>query len=182
MTAAMTKILANRNVALKLLGANPQLVDPMGSYLVLKMVQPDEKSYGGIVLAPQAQEKNKPLLAEVIKTGPGQRRMMDGAFQGVGPKPGDLVIVVKNTPFEVNLHGEVFWIGFEGDILGIIDQNTLASMVEAEERQLAADKAAAEAKAAQETAEKGELVETLADGEIRQKGGILVATGLPSGM
>jgi chaperonin GroES len=179
MTAAMETILANRNEALKLLGANPQLVDPMGSYLVLKMIQPDEKSYGGIVLAPQAQEKNKPLLAEVIKTGPGQRRMMDGEFQGVGPKVGDLVIVVKNTPFEVSLHGETFWIGFEGDILGVVDQDVLASMTTAALAQKAQDEAVAKA---QEIAEKGEVVETMADGEIRQKGGILIATGLPAGM
>jgi co-chaperonin GroES (HSP10) len=177
MNTLLSQILENKNLALKTIGANPQLVQPLGSYIVVKLIKADEYTLGGIALTAQSIEKNQPQLAEVISVGPGQRGMTDGVAIPVCTKPGDLVLVVKHTPYEIKLNGEVFWVAFEGDLLGVINQEELAVTLAVEQARLEAERLDREAKLAAEEATKGKLVEKLDDGELREsKGGILIAT------
>ncbi len=90
---------------------------PLHDRVVVKRIDAEEKSRGGIIIPDTAQEK--PSQGEVIAVGPGGR---DEAGKIIKPdvKAGDLVLFGKWSGTEVKLDGEDLLIMKESDIMGVI--------------------------------------------------------------
>lgn len=92
-------------------------IKPLGDRVVLKMIEVDEKTQGGLFLPGSAKEK--PQVAEVKAVGPGG--VVDGKDVVMQVKVGDHVLTSKYSGTEVKLDGEEFIIVRQGDILAIVD-------------------------------------------------------------
>ena len=92
------------------------VLKPLSDRIVLKVIEEDEKTPGGIVLPDTAKEK--PTVGEVIAVGPG--RTLDNG-QKVAPevKKGDKVVFSRYGGTEVKINGEEYLIIRESDILAI---------------------------------------------------------------
>ena len=90
---------------------------PLADRVILKMVETEETTKGGIILTGSAKEK--PSVAEVISVGPGG--MVDGKEVVMQLKAGDRVITGKYTGTEVKLDGEKYIIVRQSDILAIVE-------------------------------------------------------------
>ena len=90
---------------------------PLADRVVLKSVEIEEKSAGGIILAASAQEK--PQIAEVVAVGPGG--LVDGKEVKMYVKVGDKVIAGKYSGTEVKLGKDEYNIVRQSDILSIVD-------------------------------------------------------------
>ena len=80
---------------------------PLADRVILKMVEVEETTKGGIILTASAKEK--PSIAEVISVGPGG--MVDGHDVVMTVKPGDKVITSKYSGTQVKLDGEELTVG-----------------------------------------------------------------------
>ncbi len=89
---------------------------PLGDKVVLKALEAEEKTSGGIILAPKSQEK--PQQAEVVAVGPGG--MVDGKEVKMMVSVGDKVIYSKYAGTEVKLDGEEFVVVKQNDIVAIV--------------------------------------------------------------
>ena len=90
---------------------------PLSDRVVIKMVEAEETTAGGIILAGSAKEK--PQVAEVLAVGPGG--VVDGKEVVMQVKVGDKVITSKYSGTEVKIDGEELIIVRQGDILAIVD-------------------------------------------------------------
>ena len=84
---------------------------------MIRRVDQEEKSQGGIIIPDTAQEK--PMEGEIIAVGPGARGE-DGTMHPLDVKAGDRVLFGKWSGTEVKLDGEELIIMKESDIMGII--------------------------------------------------------------
>ena len=92
-------------------------ISPLADRVVIKMVEAEETTKSGIILAGSAKEK--PQVAEVIAVGPGG--MVDGKEIAMTVKPGDKVITSKYSGTEVKCDGVEYVIVKQGDILAIVE-------------------------------------------------------------
>ncbi len=90
---------------------------PLADRVVIKMVEAEETTKSGIILAGSAKEK--PQVAEVIAVGPGG--MVEGKEITMYVKPGDKVITSKYSGTEVKMDGEEYTIVRQNDILAIVE-------------------------------------------------------------
>ena len=90
---------------------------PLADRVVIKTVEVEETTKGGIILTGSAKEK--PSVAEVISVGPGG--MVDGHDVVMTVKPGDKVITSKYSGTEVKVDGEECTIVRQSDILAIVE-------------------------------------------------------------
>ena len=90
---------------------------PLADRVVVKLVEIEETTTSGIILAPSAQEK--PQVAEVIAVGPGG--LVDGKEVELYVKVGDKVITGKYAGTEVKLNKEEYTIVRQSDILAIVE-------------------------------------------------------------
>lgn len=90
---------------------------PLSDRVVIKMVEAEETTASGIILAGSAKEK--PQVAEVLAVGPGG--MVDGKEVVMQVKVGDKVITSKYSGTEVKIDGEDLIIVRQGDILAVVD-------------------------------------------------------------
>ena len=90
---------------------------PLHDRVVVRRVDQEEKSRGGIIIPDTAQEK--PMEGEIIAVGPGVRAD-DGTLQPLDVKAGDRVLFGKWSGTEVKLDGEELLIMKESDIMGVI--------------------------------------------------------------
>ena len=90
---------------------------PLADRVILKMVETEETTKGGIILTGSAKEK--PSVAEVITVGPGGN--VDGKDVAMTVKPGDKVIPSKYAGTQVKLDGEEVTIVRQNDILAIVE-------------------------------------------------------------
>ena len=92
-------------------------IKPLADRVVVKLVEVEETTSSGIILAASAQEK--PQIAEVVAVGPGG--MIDGNNVEMYVKVGDKVITSKYSGTEVKLNKEEFTIVKQSDILAIVE-------------------------------------------------------------
>ena len=92
------------------------MLKPLGDRIVVKMLEKEETTKSGIILATASKEK--PQIAEVIEVGPGEK--IDGKVQEMDVKKGDNVIVSKYAGTEVKYEGIDYIIVKQDDILAII--------------------------------------------------------------
>ena len=90
---------------------------PLHDRVVLRRIEEDSKTKGGIIIPDTAQEK--PMQGEVIAVGPGGRDE-SGKLIPIDLKPGDFVLFGKWSGTEVKIDGEDLIIMKESDILGIV--------------------------------------------------------------
>jgi chaperonin GroES len=91
---------------------------PLHDRVVIRRVEEDAKTKGGIIIPDTAQEK--PMQGEVIAVGPGGRDE-SGKLIPIDLKPGDLVLFGKWSGTEVKLDGEELLIMKESDVMGVIE-------------------------------------------------------------
>ena len=90
---------------------------PLHDRVVVKRVEAEEKSKGGIIIPDTAKEK--PQQGEVVAVGPGGRDE-SGKLIPMDLKAGDRVLFGKWSGTEVKLDGEELLIMKESDIMGVI--------------------------------------------------------------
>jgi len=91
---------------------------PLHDRVVVKRVDSETKSAGGIIIPDTAAEK--PMQGEVIAAGPGARGD-DNELVALDVKKGDLVLFGKWSGTEVKIDGDDLLIMKESDIMGIIE-------------------------------------------------------------
>jgi chaperonin GroES len=96
---------------------------PLHDRVVIRRVEAEEKTLGGIIIPDTAKEK--PMEGEVVAVGPGARGE-DGKIQPLDVKSGDRVLFGKWSGTEVKLDGEDLIIMKESDIMGIIEPGAAA--------------------------------------------------------
>ena len=90
---------------------------PLHDRVLIRRVDPEGKTMGGIIIPDTAQEK--PQEGEVIAVGPGGRDE-SGKLIPIDVKPGSRVLFGKWSGTEVKLDGEELLIMKESDIMGVI--------------------------------------------------------------
>lgn len=88
-------------------------IKPLGSRVVIKKLEAEEKTQGGILLASTAKEK--PQTAEVVAVGPGTKD------EPMELKAGDKVVFAKYAGTEIKYGGEEYTIMNQSDILAIVE-------------------------------------------------------------
>ena len=92
-------------------------IKPLADRVVVKMVEAEETTKSGIILAGSAKEK--PQVAEVIAVGPGG--IVDGKEVTMYLKAGDKVLMSKYAGTEVKVDGTEYTILRQSDILAIVE-------------------------------------------------------------
>ncbi|HOP11485.1 MAG TPA: co-chaperone GroES [Oscillospiraceae bacterium] len=92
-------------------------IKPLADRVVLKLVEAEETTKSGIILAGSAKEK--PQIAEVIAVGPGGN--VDGNEVTMYVKVGDKVITSKYSGTEVKMDGVEYNVVRQSDILAIVE-------------------------------------------------------------
>ena len=92
---------------------------PLHDRVVVKRIEAEEKSKGGIIIPDTAKEK--PQEGEVVAVGPGGRDE-SGKLIAIDLKAGDRVLFGKWSGTEVKLEGEDLLIMKESDIMGVLDE------------------------------------------------------------
>ena len=90
---------------------------PLGDRVVIKNMEAEETTKGGIILTAAAKEK--PLMAEVIAVSPGG--VVDGKEIQMQVKVGEKVIYSKYAGNEVKLDGVEYIIVKQSDILAVVE-------------------------------------------------------------
>ena len=93
-------------------------VKPLGDRVVIKMVESEEKTKGGLILTANAQDK--PEIAEVLAVGPGT--LADGKKVEMELKVGDHGIMGKYAGTNVKIDGEEIIILSQSDILAKVEE------------------------------------------------------------
>ncbi|MFA5950696.1 MAG: co-chaperone GroES [Hyphomicrobium sp.] len=91
---------------------------PLHDRVVVKRIEEDTKTKGGIIIPDTAKEK--PQQGEVVAVGPGARDEA-GKVVALDVKPGDRVLFGKWSGTEVKIDGEELLIMKESDILGVLE-------------------------------------------------------------
>lgn len=88
-------------------------IKPLGARIVIKMVEAEEKTAGGIILT--SQSKEQPQMAEVVAVGPGTED------EKIEVKVGDKVVFRKYAGTEVKYAGEEYTIIDQKEILAVVE-------------------------------------------------------------
>jgi len=96
---------------------------PLHDRVLVRRVEEDSKTAGGIIIPDTAQEK--PSQGEIVAAGAGAKAE-DGTVTPLDVKAGDTVLFGKWSGTEVKIDGEDLLIMKESDILGIIEGKTKA--------------------------------------------------------
>lgn len=97
---------------------------PLHDRVLVRRLESDERSAGGIIIPDTAKEK--PMEGEIVAVGPGARTE-EGAVTPLDVAAGDLILFGKYSGTEVKIDGEDLLIMKETDILGVIEAKTTAS-------------------------------------------------------
>ena len=92
---------------------------PLHDRIVVKRIEAEEKTSGGIIIPDTAKEK--PMEGEVLSVGPGSRNEA-GAIVALDVKSGDRILFGKWSGTEVKIDGTDYLIMKESDIMGVIEE------------------------------------------------------------
>ncbi|MGH8524890.1 MAG: co-chaperone GroES [Gammaproteobacteria bacterium] len=93
-------------------------IRPLHDRVIIRRLEEDRKSAGGIVIPDTAAEK--PMKGEVVAAGPG-KLTDDGKLRPLDVKPGDKVLFGKYSGTEVKMNGQDIVVMREDDIMGVIE-------------------------------------------------------------
>ena len=91
-------------------------IKPLADRVVIKMLEAEETTKGGIILTSAAKEK--PQVAEIVAVGPGG--VVDGKEVKMEVSVGDKVLISKYAGTEVKVDGEEYTILRQSDILAVV--------------------------------------------------------------
>ena len=91
---------------------------PLHDRVVVRRLEEDEKTAGGIIIPETAKEK--PMQGEVLAVGPGERNEQ-GKVTPLDVKAGDRILFGKWSGTEVKMDGEELLIMKESDIMGVLE-------------------------------------------------------------
>ena len=91
---------------------------PLHDRVVVKRIEADAKTAGGIIIPDTAQEK--PQQGEVVAVGPGGRDE-SGKLIPIDVKPRDIILFGKWSGTEVKIDGVDYLIMKESDIMGVLE-------------------------------------------------------------
>ena len=91
---------------------------PLGDRVLVKRVEEESKTKGGIIIPDTAKEK--PQEGEVVAVGPGARDD-SGKIQPLDVKAGDRILFGKWSGTEVKIDGKDLLIMKESDVLGVVE-------------------------------------------------------------
>ena len=94
-------------------------IRPLQDRVIVKRVEEEEKTRGGIIIPDTAKEK--PMEGKVTAVGKG-KVLEDGKIHPLEVKAGDRVLIGKYAGTEVKIDGEEHLIMREDDILGVIEK------------------------------------------------------------
>jgi len=94
------------------------MLKPLGDRIVVKTVEAEETSAGGIILPDTAKEK--PQTAEVLAVGPG-KTLDNGSIAAMEVKVGDKVVYGKYAGTEIKVGADEYIILRQDDILGVVE-------------------------------------------------------------
>ena len=94
-------------------------IRPLQDRVIVKRIEEQEKTKGGIIIPETAKEK--PMEGKVIVVGKG-KVLEDGKIRPLDVKAGDRVLFAKYGGTEVKIEGEEHLIMREEDILGVIEK------------------------------------------------------------
>jgi len=97
---------------------------PLHDRVVVRRVDAEEKTKGGIIIPDTAKEK--PQEGEVIAVGPGARDE-NGKIQPLDVQVGDRILFGKWSGTEVRIDGEELLIMKESDIMGVVEKTGAAT-------------------------------------------------------
>lgn len=92
-------------------------IKPLADRIVIKMVEAEETTKSGIILAGSAKEK--PQVAEVVAVGPGG--LVDGKEVVMNLSVGDKVLISKYAGTEVKVDSTEYTILRQADVLAIVE-------------------------------------------------------------
>ena len=92
-------------------------IKPLNDKVIIKRVEAEEKTLGGIVLPDTAKEKPKRGIVHAVGTG---RRLDDGTRSEMQVKKNDEVLFTSYAGTEIKIDDEEYMIMDESDILGIV--------------------------------------------------------------
>ena len=92
-------------------------IKPLADRVVIKLVEEEETTKGGLILSGSAKEK--PQVAEVVAVGPGGN--VDGKEVEMIVKVGDKVLTSKYSGTEVKVDDEEYTVVRQSDILAIVE-------------------------------------------------------------
>ncbi len=98
-------------------------VRPLHDRVLVRRIESEEKTAGGIIIPDSAQEK--PMEGEIISVGTGHKSD-DGKVTALDVKAGDTVMFTKWAGTEVKVQGEDLMIMKESDILAIVEGKSAA--------------------------------------------------------
>ena len=93
-------------------------IRPLHDRVIVKRVEEERTSAGGIVIPDTATEK--PIRGEVIAVGPGKRDD-NGKQRAPDVKKGDVILFGKYSGTEVKIDGDEYLVMREDDIMGVIE-------------------------------------------------------------
>jgi len=99
---------------------NEMAFRPLHDRILVRRIEADEKTAGGIIIPDTAKEK--PQEGEVIAVGPGARDE-SGKLIELDVKVGDRILFGKWSGTEIKLNGEDLLIMKESDVMGVVDQS-----------------------------------------------------------
>jgi chaperonin GroES len=99
-------------------GAKPMKFRPLHDRVVIRRIEGEEKTKGGIIIPDTAKEK--PQEGEVIAVGPGGRDE-SGKLIPIDVKKGDRILFGKWSGTEVKIDGEELLIMKESDVMGVAE-------------------------------------------------------------
>ena len=94
-----------------------QRVKPLHDRIIVKRLEEEGKSKGGIIIPDTAKEK--PQQGKVVAVGPGRKE--DGKVVPLDVKAGDTILFAKYAGTEIRLAGEEHIILREDDVLGVVE-------------------------------------------------------------
>ncbi len=92
---------------------------PLNDRVVVKRIEEEERTAGGIIIPDTAKEK--PIQGEVLAVGTG-KLMEDGSRRPLDVKAGDRVLFGKYAGTDIKIEGEELLIMREDDILAVIER------------------------------------------------------------
>jgi len=91
---------------------------PLADRILIKRIDKEEKTSGGIIIPDTAKEK--PQEGQVVAVGNG-KRLDDGKVQALDVKAGDRILFGKYSGTEIKIEGEEHLILREDEVLGILE-------------------------------------------------------------
>jgi chaperonin GroES len=96
---------------------------PLHDRVVVRRIDEEEKSAGGIIIPDTAKEK--PSQGEIVAVGSGARNE-NGEIEPLDVQVGDLILFGKWSGTEVKLDGEELLIMKESDVMGVLEQSKVS--------------------------------------------------------